>query len=236
MFNGLYAIDDLIREVTHNRAILCPSRCLIFVNSTGIDVNGGLAIEDIVRESRRREGLDVCILDGRIVEDALAYRLDFLADNNRREHVAPAKGFETNRSYGIGNLHHLETREPEGSVFYLVKLLRQAHRDEFLEAIECISAHDIQSGSITLIVRVTGSHDFGFRKVYRRQIVLPNEFAQILYVPSIYAAADGSLDGIGRQRIGEDARFRHDHVLRPFARFCNFVQGAVGIKGVKSEE
>ena len=67
-------------------------------------MNRGVAVEDIVRESRRREGFDVNVLDGRIVEHALTYRLDLLADDDCR---ASSNGPKTAR-----RIHCTETISP----------------------------------------------------------------------------------------------------------------------------
>ena len=58
------AVDDVVRQVADDGAVLGPGRRLILGKGAGVDVNRRAAVEDVVPEGGRREGLDVDVLDG----------------------------------------------------------------------------------------------------------------------------------------------------------------------------
>ena len=174
----------------------------------------GVAVEDVVREGRWREGLDIDILDGRIVEDTLAHRPDFLPEDDRRKRFATAKGLEANRGNDVGHVYHPEAREAEGPVVYLGQGQRQTYRHEFLEAVESVGSHDIERRCVALIVSYVGSHHFGICQVERLEVAFADELTHVPYVLAVDVAADDGLDGLDREGILQDAWPGHDNIIR----------------------
>ena len=179
---------DLLQSA-HYGAVLLPARLLVVVHRGGIDVDGGVARQEVARYRRRHPAPGIDVLHARAVEGALAQRSRVTAQHHGVEFAIVGEGIVAQLAHAVGN-HQLalEAAAAEGPCAHLLGTLGQHDAGEGWAVLHPALGHHVVLGGIVLIVCAAASHNAHAGEVERRDAPLADLVAQIFGIGAVDGA------------------------------------------------